>query len=105
MIILKNKKLKARRVFQKLFYDFWDTFFNWEVWQKVVNLLLKKYIFCFAGNRYLHEKKADCFVKTDSFVEEGKSKIHVSEDGLFTYRLDLHKDFQIIPALLQFSLV
>lgn len=31
-------------------------------------------------------------MKTDSFVEEGKSKIHVSEDGLFTYRLDLQDD-------------
>lgn len=53
---------------------------------------------CFAGNRYLHVKAADSFVKAESFVEEGKSKIHMSEDGLFTYRTDLKDNTAMLVA-------
>lgn len=56
------------------------------------------FLLCFAGNRYLHGRKADCFVEAESFVEEGKSEINRSEDGLFTYRLDLQDDTAMLVS-------
>lgn len=52
----------------------------------------------FFGNKYLHNTLPEAFAADESFVEEGKSELYLSADGLFTYRIDLQDGSVMITS-------